>query len=229
MSKLRDESIIWRRNPNGRLEKVTVMAGDQPPSTEQLLATVAELAKKLADQEALIKKLQTKAAHREDDDWYDSDKDIPKTKSDKRVEKLEEVLRNSTLFNEHFLNEETWTVDLKGKVPEKVDPSDLPKFSGTKNPCNYMRNFLSFMALKGIDAQIYPNLFPLTLIKYASTWYGTLPSVKAKNWNTLKKEFHTQYNYNLKLEMTQWKLEVTKQKDKESFTDFLSQWRTKAA
>lgn len=92
-----------------------------------------------------------------------------------------------------------------------------------------MRNFLSFMALKGVDASIYPNVFPLTLTKYATTWCSTLPIAKAQDWNTLKKEFNTQYDYNLEFPMTQRELEVTKQKDKESFSDFLSRWRGKAA
>lgn len=52
MSRLEDDSIIWRRNPKERLEKVTIMADDEPPTTEQLLV---DLIKKGAEQEALIK------------------------------------------------------------------------------------------------------------------------------------------------------------------------------
>lgn len=95
------------------------------------------------------------------------------------MDKLGEVLRNNTLFNEHFLDKESWNVDLKGKVPEKVDLGDLPKFSGTENPRNHMRNFLASMALKGIDVQAYVHIFPVTLTQYVSTWYSMLPNMKA--------------------------------------------------
>lgn len=82
MSRIGDESVIWRRSPNGRLEKVTIMARHLPPTTEQLLETIADLAQKLADQEARFKELQIKVDKKEDEDWYDSDKET-KTKATK--------------------------------------------------------------------------------------------------------------------------------------------------
>lgn len=83
--------------------------------------------------------------------------------------------------------------------------------------------------MKGVEAKVYTHIFSIILSSHASKWNGTLLNLKAQNCDTLKKEFYSPYNYSLEFPMTQRNLKVTKQKETEGFTEFLSRWRGKAS
>ena len=52
---------------------------------------------------------------------------------------------------------------------------------------------------------------------------------RARNWEDICREFHNQYKYNIEVVMIRRDLETTKKKPKESFSSFITKWRSKAA
>ena len=51
---------------------------------------------------------------------------------------------------------------------------------------------------------------------------------RAKTWEDICREFHNQYKYNIEVDVTRRDLETTKQELKESFSAFITKWRSKA-
>ena len=69
----------------------------------------------------------------------------------------------------------------------------------------------------------------MTLEGVASDWYHALPTSTKSDWKTLNEAFRGQFSYNAALEVSLRDLEMTKQKDGETFSEFLIRWRNKAA
>ena len=57
----------------------------------------------------------------------------------------------------------------------------------------------------------------------------SLDTHKTRNWEEVVKIFITQYEYNQELDVTIRDFETTRQEFKESFIEFLTRWRNKAA
>ena len=51
---------------------------------------------------------------------------------------------------------------------------------------------------------------------------------KARNWEDIYREFHNQYKYNIEMDVARKDLETTMQEPKESFSAYITKWRSKA-
>ena len=58
--------------------------------------------------------------------------------------------------------------------------------------------------------------------------FHNLDDTRAKSWEDICCEFHNQYKYNIEVDVTRRDLETTKQEPKESFSTFITKWRSKA-
>ena len=81
----------------------------------------------------------------------------------------------------------------------------------------------------GLDFKMFCNLFHRTLTGAAAQWFLSLEDSKTRNWEDIMDAFAAQYNYNTQLDITLRDLQTTLQNSGETFVDFLSRWRGKAA
>jgi len=88
---------------------------------------------------------------------------------DSRVDHTEQLLKESSMFNNFYNDYVGFTTILKGKLPHKFTMPDI-KFHGTENPNHHVRDFVSVMTLKGIDKDIFHLIFPWTFDKDAMRW-----------------------------------------------------------
>jgi hypothetical protein len=85
------------------------------------------------------------------------------------------------------------------------------------------------MKMKGLNEIQVFNAFPFSLIGFASKWYYTLDMGKVKGWTELVNAFLNQFSFNTMIDITLRDLETTKQKEGETFSEYLVIWREKAS
>ena len=89
----------------------------------------------------------------------------------------------------------------------------------------YMRAMQPLGAIEELLAQMFQN----TLTRATLRWFLNLDDARARRWEDIYREFHNQYKYNIEVDVTRRDLETTKQEPKESFSTFITKWRSKAA
>jgi len=99
-----------------------------------------------------------------------------------RIELIEQLLKESSIFNNYFNDHVKFTSVPKGKLPPKFNVSNI-KFHGTENLHHHMKNFVSVRTLKGTDKDILYFRFPWTFDKDVIIWYTTLNPRKAVNYD----------------------------------------------
>ena len=77
--------------------------------------------------------------------------------------------------------------------------------------------------------ELLAQMFQNTLTGATLRWFLNLDDTRAKGWEDIYPEFHKQYKYNIEVDITRRDLETTKQEQKESFSTFITKWRSKAA
>ena len=83
--------------------------------------------------------------------------------------------------------------------------------------------------MKGLNEIQVLNAFQFSLTGFASKWYYTLDIRKVKGWTELVNSFLTQFSFNTMIDITLKDLETTKQKQGETFSEYLVRWREKAS
>ncbi|XP_058202130.1 uncharacterized protein LOC131316715 [Rhododendron vialii] len=115
------------------------------------------------------------------------------------------------------------------KLPEKFNMPDTEKFNGTGNPTRHVCHIINTLKPLGLNDELIAQLFQRTLTGNALDWFLTLDFTKYKGWQEIANAFINQYAYNVQIEVTTRDLEMLKQKPNESFANFLTRWRKKAA
>ena len=72
-------------------------------------------------------------------------------------------------------------------------------------------------------------MFQNTLTKTTLRWFLNLDDARTRSWEDIYCKFDNQYKYNIEVYVTRRDLETTKQEMKESFSTFITKWRSKAA
>uniref|UniRef100_A0A2N9HWY3 Retrotransposon gag domain-containing protein n=1 Tax=Fagus sylvatica TaxID=28930 RepID=A0A2N9HWY3_FAGSY len=154
----------------------------------------------------------------------------------KRLTKIEEAQKkNSRIEDEERRNEEEKSKaaierSKEFKVFTKKDPSQLPpkfviletdRFSGIGDPKQHLRQYLNFVKINGLNKQQVLQAFPLSLAGSTSNWYYTLNVGQTKNWGELVEIFIDQFLYNTMIDVTLRDLEMTRQRENETFSEFL--------
>ena len=145
-----------------------------------------------------------------------------------QLDKLESALRKSKGFD-YLLDIEGLFKAPKVPLPEKFKMPDMNKFDGTGNPKSHLRLYASVLQPLGLQAEHFAMLFPRTLTGAAQDWYLSVEPSVVRDWDGLHRAFVEQYIYNESLEITLRDLEATRQEPRESFTEFVTRWRTKAS
>ena len=89
----------------------------------------------------------------------------------------------------------------------------------------YVRAMQPLGAIEELLAQMFQN----TLTGATIRWFLNLDDARARSWEDICRKFHNQYKYNIEVDVTRRDLETTKQEPKESFSTFITKWRSKAA
>lgn len=150
---------------------------------DKLTALLVDISKKIGKRDTMIEELKKKKIEGH------TNPHGSKSINEEKLDKLATTLENYSVLNDQFIEEEMRHINLGEKLPKGVDLKDLPKFKGTGNPLNHVRNFKTVLMMKGIDSKLFACIFPLTLEGGAGPGYGTFPSIKALDWETLQEEF----------------------------------------
>ena len=114
-------------------------------------------------------------------------------------------------------------------LPPKFKISNAKKFGGIGNPKQHVRRYLSIAEMKGLDKKQTLHAFPLSLTSDASRWYYSLDPSKTKMWNELMELFVDQFIFNTMIDVTLRDLETTIQGVGETFSKYMTRWKTKAS
>ena len=112
-------------------------------------------------------------------------------------------------------------------LPPKFKIFDAEKFDGARDPKQHIRRYLSIAEMKGLDEKQTLHVFPLSLTGGASRWYYSLDPSKTKAWNELVELFVDQFIFNTVINATLRDLETTKQGVGETFSKYMTRWKTK--
>jgi hypothetical protein len=116
-------------------------------------------------------------------------------------------------------------LNIKEKVPPKINLSDLPKFKGDENPLVHIRTFKGYMGIQGIEKECWPTFFPYSLEAVPRTWFYSIDPKDIPTWEDIAIKFNAQYTDNVETQPSLRTLEVLAQKDNEGFTEYLTRWR----
>ena len=114
-------------------------------------------------------------------------------------------------------------------LPPQFKISDAEKFDGTGDPKHHIRRYLSIAEMKGLDERQTLHAFPLSLMGGTSRWYYSLDPSKTKVWTELVELFVDQFIFNTMIDVTLRDLETTKQGVGETFSKYMTRWKTKAS
>ena len=171
------------------------------------------------------KALKERDEERESSSDEENPEDDPLEALTKKMEKLQEMVRGK---DQDFDFDNLGLYGITG-LPPKFRMPDVAKFNGSGDPKLHLKQYITIMSATTLNAEQKLGLFPLTLEGVASDWYHALPTSAKSDWKTLNEAFRGHFSYNAALEVSLKDLEMTKQKDGETFSEFLIRWRNKAA
>ncbi|XP_028086261.1 uncharacterized protein LOC114287183 [Camellia sinensis] len=105
----------------------------------------------------------------------------------------------------------------------------VDQFDGLGDPMVHIRLFSDVLKSMGLAQAEKLSLFGRTLLGIAAAWYAKLEDSMKQSWKEPAEAFITQYSYNAQIEVITQDLEVTRQERKESFVEFITRRRAKAA
>ena len=105
----------------------------------------------------------------------------------------------------------------------------LDKFNETGCLEFHLKMYMRAMQPLGVIEELLAQMFQNTLTEVALRWFLNLNDARVRSWEDICRQFHNQYKYNIEVDVTRRVLETTKQEPKESFSAFITKWRSKAA
>jgi hypothetical protein len=146
-----------------------------------------------------------------------------------KVDLMQQALRKNQGFDNYLFSMGGIAMEPFIQLPPKVSIPKADNYNGSGDPKQHLRQYLSFVKMKGLNEIQVLNAFPFSLSGSASKWYYTLDMGKVKGWTDLVNAFLTQFSFNTMIDITLRDLETTKQKEGETFSEYLVRWRDKAS
>ena len=103
------------------------------------------------------------------------------------------------------------------RLPPKFKMPILDKFNGIGYLKFHLKMYIRAIQPLGATEEMLAQMFQNTLTGAAFRWFLNMEDTRTHNWEDICKEFHNQYKYNIKVDVTRRDLETTKQEPKESF------------
>ena len=149
-------------------------------------------------------------------------------KINERMNKMEEMIKRARKM-EDLMDYQSLSLFPHVRLPPKFKMPALDKFDGTGYLKSHLKMYMRAMQPLGATEELLAQIFQNTLTEVALRWFLNLDDARAKSWEDICREFHIQYKYNIEVDITRRDLETTKQEPKESFSTFITKWRSKAA
>ncbi|KAL0001427.1 hypothetical protein SO802_015208 [Lithocarpus litseifolius] len=148
-----------------------------------------------------------------------------------KMEKIQLAFRKAQGMDDYLYNMGGGGVEFKGFycIASEVQDFQCGKFGGTGDPKKNVRRYLSIVEIKGLAEKQTLHAFPLSLTRGAARWYYSLDPRKTKLWNELVELFVDQFIFSTITDVTLWDLETTKQGVGETFSEYMTRWKTKAS
>ena len=141
---------------------------------------------------------------------------------------MEEMIKRARKMEDH-MDYQSLSLFPNVRLSPKFKMPTLDKFDGTGCLKSHLKMYIRAMQLLGATEELLAQMFQNTLTGAALRWFLNLDDARARSWENIYREFHNQYKYNIEVDVTRRDLETTKQESKESFSTFITKWRSKAA
>ena len=149
------------------------------------------------------------------------------TKINERINKMEEMINRARKM-EDLMDYQSLSLFPNGRLPPKFKIPILDKFDRIGYPKSHLKMYMRAMQPLGAIEELLAQMFLNILIGAAFRWFLNLDDARARSWEDICREFHNQYKYNIEVDVTRRDLETMKQELKESFSTFITKWRSKA-
>ncbi|XP_075674889.1 uncharacterized protein LOC142644094 [Castanea sativa] len=149
-------------------------------------------------------------------------------KINERINKVDEMIRRARKM-EDLMDYQSFSLFLDVRLPPKFKMPTLDKFDGTSCPKSHLKLYMRAIQPLGATKELLDQMLQNTLTGAALRWFLNLDNARVRSWEDICCEFHNQYNYNIEVDVTRRDLETTKQESKESFSTFITKWRSEAA
>ena len=107
------------------------------------------------------------------------------------------------------------------RLPPKFKMPTLDKFDRTGYPKPYLKMYIRAMQPLGAIEELLAQKNRATL-----RWFLNLDDARARSLEDIHCMFHNQYKYNTEVDIIRRDLETMKQELKESFSIFITKWRS---
>ncbi|PKI78371.1 uncharacterized protein LOC116205843 [Punica granatum] len=152
------------------------------------------------------------------------------TKQERRMKRMEEMMKALQGSDSHY---DTSYLDLNlfpdMRLPPKIKIPDFDKYDGTTDPKPHLQGYRNRMMPYWEYEQFMIQTFQESLKGAALSWFTSLKAVDIPTWDELAKKFVSQYGYNTGIALSYLELSVMEMQEEQSFEDYATQWRVKAA
>ena len=149
-------------------------------------------------------------------------------KINERINKMEEMFKRARKM-EDLIDYQSISLLSNVRLPPKFKMTTLDKFDRTGCLKSLLKMYMMAMQPLGATKELLAQMFQNTLTGATIRWFLNLDDARARSWEDICRKFHNQYKYNIEVDVTRRDLETTKQEPKESFSTFITKWRSKAA
>ena len=141
---------------------------------------------------------------------------------------MEEMIKRACKM-EDLMDYQSPSLFVDVRLPPKFKMSTLDKFGGIGCPKSHLKMYMGAMQPLGAIEELLAQMFQNTFSGAALRWFLNLDDARVRSWEDICREFHNQYKYNIEVDVTRRDFETTKNELKESFSTFITKWRSKAA
>ena len=141
---------------------------------------------------------------------------------------MEEMIKRDCKM-EDLMDYQSLSLFLDVRLPPKFEMPTLDRFDGTCCLKSHLKMYMRTMQPLGATEKLLAQMFQNTLTRATLRWFLNLDDAKGRSWEDIYREFHNQYKYNIEMDVTGRDLEATKQESKDSFSTFITKWRSKVA
>ena len=149
-------------------------------------------------------------------------------KINERINKMEEMIKRACKM-EDLMEYQSFSLFPDVRLPPKFKMLTLDKFDGTCYRKSHLKMYMKAMQSLGTTEELLAQMFQNTLTRANLKWFLNLDDARARSWEDFCRKFHNQYKYNIEVDITRRDLKTMKQESKESFSTFMTKWRSKAA
>ena len=145
-----------------------------------------------------------------------------------RIKKIEEMIKRACKM-EDLMDYQSLSLFPDVRLPPKFKMPTSDKFDGTSCPKSHLKMYIRAMQPLGATKELLDQMFQNTLTGSTLRWFLNLDDARARSREDIHCKFHNQYKYNTEVDIIRRDLETMKQELKESFSTFITKWRSKVA